>query len=361
MNLTDADMTRHPLSTARKIALTLCLCGAVLVQAQAAEVGWRMVDVPGGALEAAPTPVALYYPTAAAARPVAMGPFTVTAAIGAAPLVSVKGLILLSHGTGGSELGHSTLAQALAHSGYLVAALRHPGDNWQDTSLRDGPGASRYFVQRPRQVSHVIDALLQDPLWKDRIASDSKGPRIGAMGHSAGGYTVLALAGGQADMARLATHCNQDRAQDPIFCSMGRSQPDTAAASAPPGTAPSNTAPPPTVGDTRVRAVAALAPVGAPLSGPSLARISVPTLLVQAEQDRFLVPRFHSGWIAQHMPTAQLQSVPGAWHFVFMDTPSMPLPTPDGDIAADPPGFDRPAFLAALGRRLAVFFDQAWR
>jgi predicted dienelactone hydrolase len=95
----------------------------------------------------------------AATRPVAMGPFTVTAAMQAAPDAAVKGLIVLSHGTGGSELGHSSLAQALAGSGYLVAALRHPGDNWQDTSLRDGPGADRYFAQRPAQVSQVIDVL----------------------------------------------------------------------------------------------------------------------------------------------------------------------------------------------------------
>lgn len=351
-------MTRLPFRTALKTALTLGLCCAALIQAQAAEVGWRMVNVPGGAVEAAVTPVALYYPTAAPARPVAMGPFTVTAAIGAAPSASIKGLIMLSHGTGGSELGHSTLAQALAQSGYLVAALRHPGDNWQDTSLRDGPGAARYFVQRPLQVSQVIDALLQDPLWKDRIASDSKGPRIGAIGHSAGGYTVLALAGGQPDMARLANHCARVRAQDPIFCSMGRSP---SAAPAGETTAPAASSPQAAPTDTRVRAVAALAPVGVPLSDQSLARITLPTLLVQAEQDRFLVPRFHSGWIAQNMPKAQLQSVPQAWHFVFMDTPSMPLPTPDGDIAADPPGFDRPAFLATLGRSLVVFFDQAWR
>jgi predicted dienelactone hydrolase len=36
-------------------------------------------------------------------------------------------LIVLSHG--GTELGHSSLAEALAQGGYLVAALRHPGDN----------------------------------------------------------------------------------------------------------------------------------------------------------------------------------------------------------------------------------------
>ena len=346
-------LLKIPAAFAPALSLLLCLVGAVpqpaqaTQAAQATEVGWRQITVPGGVREAAPTLVALYYPTAAAARPVAMGPFTVTAAMRAEPEATVKGLLLLSHGTGGSELGHSTLAQALAQSGYQVAALRHPGDNWQDTALRDGPGAARYFVQRPQQVSHVIDALLQDPLWKDRIARDSRGPRVGALGHSAGGYTVLALAGGVPQWSRLSSHCSTQAALDPIFCSIGRGQPAAAADM-------------PSVADGRVRAVAALAPVGVLFSAASLAGVSAPTLLVEAEQDRFLVPRFHSGWVAQNLPQAERIRVPNAWHFVFTDTPSMPLPSPDGDIGANAPGFDRAAFLSKLGRTLSVFFDRAW-
>lgn len=341
------NILKKPAAFAPALSLALFLAGVTPEPVGAAQVGWQQITVPGGAREAAPTLVALYYPTAAAARPLAMGPFTVTAAMRAEPEAAVKGLLLLSHGTGGSELGHSTLAQALAQSGYLVAALRHPGDNWQNTALRDGPGAARYFVQRPLQVSQVIDALLQDPLWKDRIARDSRGPRVGALGHSAGGYTVLALAGGVPQWSRLSSHCSTQAALDPIFCSMGRGQPAPAADM-------------PSVADGRVRAVAALAPVGVLFSAASLAGVSVPTLLVEAEQDRFLVPRFHSGWVAQHLPKAERIRVPKAWHFVFMDTPSMPLPSPDGDIGANAPGFDRAAFLLQLGRTLSVFFDRAW-
>jgi hypothetical protein len=64
--------------------------------------------------------------------------------------------------------------------------------------------------------------------------------------------------------------------------------------------------------------------------------------------------------VAQNLPKAERISVSNAWHFVFMDTPSMPLPSPDVDIGANPPGFDRAAFLAQLGQRLVTFFDQAW-
>lgn len=347
-------MQRHLLSLAAP-GLALLLAAFQPGAAQAAEAGWRQITVPGGAREPAATVVALYYPTSAAARAVAMGPFTVNAAIQAAPDATVKGLIVLSHGTAGSELGHSSLAEALARSGYLVAALRHPGDNWQDTSMRDGPGSSRYFVQRPAQVSHLIDALLQDPLWKDRIASDSRGPRIGVLGHSAGGYTALALAGGQPDVARLAAHCSSQRAEDPIFCGLAQALPPAGPAGA--AAAPAL----PVTRDPRVRAVVAMAPLGAAFTAQSLAGIQVPTLLYQAEADRFLVPRFHGGWIAANMPQAQNVVVPKAWHFAFMDSPSMPLASPDGDIGANPPGFDRAALLQQLGRALPAFLDQAWQ
>jgi hypothetical protein len=34
-----------------------------------------------------------------------------------------------------------------------------------------------------------------------------------------------------------------------------------------------------------------------------------------------------------------------------------PVPSPDGALAADPPGFDRSRFLEQLGRDLSDYFD----
>ena len=320
-------------------------------QAQATEAGWRQITV-AGAADSPAIPVALYFPTQAMARAVAMGPFTVRVAFGTSPDQRIKALILLSHGTGGSELGHSSLAEALARDGYLVAALRHPGDNWQDRSLLQASGG-RYFTERPRQASQVIDALLRDPEWKDRIASDAQGPRVGAVGHSAGGYTVLALAGGQPDLSRIIAHCDSERADDPIFCSMGRSRPA-------PGSAPTPMPEIPSLTDSRVRAVVALAPMGIVFTADSLANVKIPTAVYQADLDRFLVPRFHAEWVARNLPGTMYHRIPNAWHFAFMDSPSMPIQTEDGDIRADPPGFDRPAFLAQLDRDVPGFFDKVF-
>lgn len=338
----------------KRVVFALCCAGGTLLSgtAAAAEAGLRMQTLAAVGDAQAAIPVALYYPTQAAARPITMGPFALEVAMRAEPDATVKGLIVLSHGTGGSELGHSRLAVALARAGYLVAALRHPGDNYQDTSLLTNGGA-RYFSERPWQTSRVIDALLADPQWKDRIARDAKGPRIGAVGHSAGGYTVVALAGGRPDVARIAQHCLQHRADDPVFCGMGRGERSSADAAAPP--------PAPALADPRVRAVVALAPLGVVFDAASLAAIKVPMSLYEAENDRWLVPRFHARWIAANVKGAETHRVASAWHFAFMDTPSVPIATPDGDIAADPPGFDRAAFLRRLGREVPAFFDRVLR
>ena len=112
-----------------RILAALWCAGSVLLAgpAAAAEAGLRLQTLPAAGDAQAAIPIALYYPTQAAARPITMGPFTPEVAMRAEPDAKVKGLIVLSHGTGGSELGHSRLATALARSGYLVAALRHPG------------------------------------------------------------------------------------------------------------------------------------------------------------------------------------------------------------------------------------------
>jgi predicted dienelactone hydrolase len=97
------------------------------------------------------------------------------------------------------------------------------------------------------------------------------------------------------------------------------------------------------------------------LTAESLATVRPATLIVEAQLDRFVVPRFHAEWVAKNLPAANLHRVPNAWHFAFMDTPSMPLPSPDGDVAANPPGFDRDAFLKQLGTEIVAFFDKTLR
>lgn len=321
--------------------------------ASAQYAGLRTLVVPG----AEPVTVALYYPTPTVARTQPMGPWrpmvTPGAPVAAAPL---KGLVLLSHGTGGHELGHHNLATRLAADGYLVAAPRHPGDNWEDRSMIT---SGRYFSERPRQVSRVLDALLAHPEWGPRIPAG----RIGAVGHSAGGYTVLALAGAQAEPARAVQHC-RSVSDDPGFCSLGKLTPAQGASSTVARAASadgSQDGPLVSVADPRIRAVVALAPMAVVLTPQSLAAITVPVKVVMAERDVVLQGKYHGRHVAAHLPGVDASTVPGAGHFAFMAQSAWPLPSDAGDAAANPEGFDRVAYHATLENQVAEFLGRQWR
>lgn len=329
---------------------------ALVGHAAAQHAGYRTMVVPG----AAPVTVALFYPTATAARTVSMGPWQPVVAPGApAAAGPLKGLILISHGTGGTELGHHNLATRLASDGYLVAALRHPGDYWEDRSMVT---SGRYFGERPRQVSRVLDALLASQEWGARIPAE----RIGAVGHSAGGYTVLALAGAQAEPVRAFRHCRSVQ-DDPMFCSLGKLE--VGGAALPPPAAPTAAAsaavpldgPRVSVPDPRIRAIVAMAPVAVVLTPESLAAITVPTRVIMAERDVVLNGKYHGQHVAAHIPRAETSTVAGAGHFAFMAQSTWPLPSDAGDAAANPEGFDRVAYHATLENQVAEFFGRLWR
>ena len=110
-----------------------------------------------------------------------------------------------------------------------------------------------------------------------------------------------------------------------------------------------------------MRAVVALAPLGVVFTASSLEAVRTPVALYEGERDRFLVPRFHGDWVAAHLPGVEMHRVANAGHFAFLDVPTTAVGSDDGDIAADPPGFDRPAFLRQLAREIPAFFDRAFR
>ena len=340
-------------SLLRPAALLTAALLSLAGPASAQHAGYRTLTIAGEA----PATVALFYPTAAADRTVAMGPWLPVVAPGAPPSEArLKGLILISHGTGGTELNHHDLATRLARDGYLVAAVRHAGDNWQDRSLIT---SGRYLSERPLQLSRVLDALLAHPEWGPRIPVE----HIGAVGHSAGGYSVLALAGAQADPQRSTQHCRSVQ-DDPGYCALARGQDvaGTSALQAPPAaSAAAPEARTVSVPDRRIRAVVALAPMAVVFTPESLAAIDVPVLVIMAEHDAVLTGKYHGGYVVASLGRARASTVAGAGHFAFMAQPTFPLPSAAGDAAANPAGFDRVAFLPTLENQLAEFFGEQWR
>lgn len=241
-------------------------------------------------------------------------------------------LIVISHGTGGDFAGHVDTATSLARAGFIVAALTHPGDNWRDNSR-----ATR-IEGRPAALSATISYMLQ--AWPGRTSIDPD--RIGAFGFSAGGFTVLAAAGGRPDMTRFADHCAR---QPAVFvCTLLKSQPRALTSAWPP------------MADPRIKAIVVAAPaIGFTFDRAGLAAVRIPVQLWRADDDRILPAPFHADVARDALPNRpEFHPVPGAGHFDFLAPCADPASMPQ--LCRSAPGFDRRRFHERFDRAVVRFF-----
>ena len=319
----------------------LLVLAALLLTAGAArahEVGFAQRTIPNGADK--PIQIGIWYPTAVTASPQPLGLQTQTVAPDA-PVVDAKfPLVVLSHGTGGSFSDSYDVAIALAKAGFVVAALSHTGDTFDDHSR-----AAR-IDQRPAQLKRLIDYMLAE--WPARAAIDPK--RIGAWGFSAGGFTVLASIGGQPDLSQIRPHC----AAHPVGfdCLMIRGTPAPAPGGLPPRSF--------FTADPRIRAAVVAAPaLGYAFGREGLAHVKVPIQLWRAGADTVLPNPWYAEAVIDALPRpAAYFVVPDAEHFDFLAPCSPALAKAAPDICKEPPGFDRTKFHQMLDAAVVRFFKE---
>jgi predicted dienelactone hydrolase len=339
------------------LPMLLLLCVAPMAQTAASwNVGYRKIDVQDP-LTGEPFPVALWYPTPAAPAPLFVTgslsvcrlpavlcrwvAFEIPVAHNAPPAAGHFGLIVVSHGAGGLAVNHRDLAIVLASQGYVVAAPTHPRGQDNDIS---GVGG---WVGRPKQVSRVIDAVLEDRTLGPYI----EGERIGVVGHSNGGYTALAVAGATPSVGAAVAHCQQ-HPDDARFCAFG-------GASARKAT--SEVGPIPDLRDPRVRSIVLMAPNAARFTDAALAKVTVPVLVYAGENDDLTRVRYHGERLARTVPQAECVLVKGAGHFSFVASFPMALKIIAGEAARDPDGFDRDALHEMMNREIVGFLNGTLR
>ena len=301
-------------------------------------------------------PVTVYYPTDAAAQPLARGAFTLSVAAQSAPRRGNGRLVVISHGTGGSPWVHTDLARALVDAGYVVALPEHRADNYKDHS--DAPGA---LSRRPAEVSRAIDAVGRDA----RFAPLLDLSQVGVYGMSAGGHTALTIAGGRWSPAGFKRHCEQNLVDDFQFCvgvitkltggwldglkkwvalAVIRLRFDDSTVRE--------------YNDPRIAAVVAAVPAAAHFEFDSFAALRVPLGLVTAHQDRWLVPRFHSDRVLLACKTCKhIEDFPTGGHGALLSPLPPGLTGLLGDMLNDPPGFDR-SVVPEVDRKVTAFFGR---
>jgi len=303
-------------------------------------VGFTELTIPNGA--DTPLKVGVWYPTDAPTSVQPLHEFVQEVA----PAGPVSGaglpLVVFSHGTGGWYGEHYDTALALAHAGFVVAAVSHTGDTYDDHSR------AASIIGRPKHIRRLIDYMQGE--WPDRSHIDAN--RIGVFGFSAGGFTALVAAGGTPDFSTIGPHCAAH--PDYFDCQV------LAKAHIPASAVP-NAPAAAWIHDPRIKAAVIAAPALGFTFGPSgLKGITIPVQLWRDEKDHILPAPDYTDAVRRDLPTPpEFHLAANADHYDFLAPCSETLRKYAPEICVSPPGFDRIAFHQAFDRDVVRFFEKA--
>lgn len=274
--------------------------------------GFRAVEIP--------FPTLVFYPAESAERTEMRGPYELSVALDAPVAEGVFPLVVISHGSGGSPMSHRTLAAYLARNGFVVAMPEHSGNNRNDNSLVD---TVDNLANRPPHVRQVMDWMFSSGGFQASVLPD----RAVIIGHSMGGYTALAAAGG-------------------IPTAFSRETPDQKARRID------------VEADHRVKALVLLAPA-TPwfMAAGALNGVRLPILMWTGEKDA-ITGQFHSDIVLAGVPDKALlehRIAANAGHFSFLSPFPVAMTNPGFLPSQDPERFDRERFQAELNSGVLEF------
>jgi predicted dienelactone hydrolase len=274
---------------------------------------------------------AVWSPCAKSAETLSVGLIEIEVALACALPETPRPLIVMSHGTGGTFMGHHDTAAALADAGFLVVAIDHPGDNARDDRRQYH---FETFGWRPADLRRTLDFLLTR--WRGHAIVDAD--RIGIFGFSRGGYTALAALGAQPDFALRRDLCPAEVSL-PVCDAIARG-----------ATLPTFAA------DTRLRAAVLVDPLNL-FDADGLAAIGVPVQLWASETGGDGVTPASVEKLREDLPgDAEWHRVPGAGHFAFLAPCSRALADAIPDLCRDADGFDRVRFHESFNATIVAFF-----
>lgn len=288
-------------------------------------------------------PLALVYPTKIPSKKVKFGPFKMNLSIGSKIANGKFPLVIISHGSGGTNLGYRDIAFFLVQHGYIVAMPLHPKNNFKNNEYE---GKTINWENRPKHIISSINTLLSNK----NISKSIDKEKIAIIGHSAGGYTALAVAGGVANTKHIIDLCKEKATLNEPFCSLVKENKIKSKKIDKPF-------------DKRIKAIVLLAPVGVLFkSKNSLEKVNIPTLILKAQKDDELTEPYNSDTITKNFKNKNLLTsceIPNAGHYSFITPFPKSIEKEVGIVAKDPKGFNRKKFQKTLSLGILDFLNQS--
>ena len=308
------------------VATLTLLCASILAQAA----GFQFLEVPadskGPALKGA-----VWYPCAEPAGQISLGQMQLPGTQNCAIKGQNLPLVVVSHGSGGSFVGHHDTAEALADAGFVVAAISHPGDNFQDLSRQ---GHLSAFLTRPVDMQRLVDYMTAQ--WPSHTALNPRA--IGFFGFSRGGYTGLVAGGAVPDFTvglGLCKHVDFPMCQEMAAKDLPASP----------------------TSDPRVKAAVIADPLSL-FSAASLKTVRIPVQLWSSALGGDGVTLASVEAVRNGLPNmAQYHVAEHAGHFAYLAPCSAAQMQALPAICKDPADFDRVAFHTQFNAKVLAFFQ----
>lgn len=198
-------------------------------------------------------------------------------------------VLLFSHGNAALAEQSFFLTEYFAQHGWVVISPDHTLNTFKDTQ-----GAVNYAsaMDRPQDISAVLDwaqSVPQDHFLYDRLTDD-----VALAGHSFGGYTTLAVAGGTFPIDDIQTYCDVNPNDNTCKAFTG---PESVAVYSKGFL------------DPRIKAAIPQTPAGAFFFGEGLGDITIPVMLMTGALDKSLTNATEGDPIWANLPMNNAQNI----------------------------------------------------
>ncbi len=243
-------------------------------------------------------------------------------------------VVVISHGVASGRDAFRYLARHLTSHGYAVVIPQHYDDNrkyFQFLAGVENPPNPITLVSRPQDISRVLDELEQLAQTRQEYSQLDLN-NVGVLGHSLGGFTVLAAAGAELNFEQVMQNCSiEDRDRPSLNPSLLVQCDLTDLADQAPFE----------LRDERIKAVFALNPPTSLFFGEAgLAQLEIPTLMMASTSDIVVpaIPEQIEPYRGLQVEDRYLVVMENATHFTFLegDLSEGAIPLPSTLLGPDP-------------------------